>query len=100
LGKVHSSKSSLIWYFRPCPLSPRSGGSVSHTTQQSNAFNETYIFEITIKNEVDSWVLGLSNQSKIFRPISDFFTFSATFSFSLTKISAHDHPLSGLNHLK
>ena len=98
--KVHSSKSSLIWYFRPCPLSARSDGSISHTTQQSYTFNETYIFENTIKNGVDSWVLGLSNERKIFGPISDFFTFSATFPFSLTEISAHDHPLPGLNHSK
>ena len=72
----------------------------SVTLPNSPSFNETYIFEITIKNEVDSWVLGLSNQRKIFGPISDFFTFSATFSFSLTEISAHDHLLPGLNHSK
>ena len=50
----------------------------SVTLPNSPTFNETYIFEITIKNGVDSWVLGLSNQRKIFGPISDFFTFSAT----------------------
>ena len=31
-GIVHCSKSSLIWYFRPCPLSARS---ICHTSQQS-----------------------------------------------------------------
>ena len=50
----------------------------SVTLPNSPTFNETYIFEITIKNGVDSWVLGLSNQRKIFGPIYDFFTFSAT----------------------
>ena len=28
--KVHCSKNSLIWYFRPCPLSARSGGRWFH----------------------------------------------------------------------
>ena len=67
-GTVHCSKNSLIWYFRPCPLSSaRSGGSVQREREGSQV-NETYIFEILIQNAVDWWVLDPSNLKKIFGP--------------------------------
>ena len=61
--KIHSSKNLLIWYFTPCPF--RQSHYLTYT------FNETYIFKITKRKR----------KRTFFEPISDFFTFLATFSF-------------------
>ena len=98
-GKVHCSKSSLIWYFRPCPLSARSGGSVSHTTQQSFLQWDLYFRN---HHQKWSWFMGIRplKSKENFRTHFWLFHFFCNHPPSLTEISAQDHPLPGLNHSK
>ena len=84
---VPCSKNSLIWFFRPCPLSSaRSGGSVQREREGSQV-NETYIFEILIQNAVDWWVLDPSNPKKIFGPIFSSFL-SSCYCEGLSRITS------------
>ena len=86
-GTVHCSKNSLIWFFRPCPLSSaRSGGSVQRE-RECLQVNETYIFEILIQNGVDWWVLDPSNPKKIFGPFFSSFL-SSCYCEGLSRITS------------